>query len=180
MDELIYSDGYVLLPRSLRKTPTWLSLTSKQKIIFLELMLQAQFQSKEVVRGGEIIFLKRGQIATSYQQLVNDIKDKEITQKIIRVAIEKFIRLGLLAKDEAKAKAKKGLLLTIVNYNDIQNPSLYRGKGKSNDSGITKTLPKQFKGNDKAINNNIKELKTIIKNNEETINFEKVFKNGGN
>mgnify|MGYP001255359665 FL=1 len=75
-------EGYVLLARKIRKSPLWKSLKATHKVVMIELILQAQFRDGEVVRNGEIIHLKRGQIATSYQQLVDDIGDKDITVKV--------------------------------------------------------------------------------------------------
>jgi len=121
-------DGFILLARKIKKSPLWRCLKATHKIVMIELLLQAQFQDGEVTRNGEIIFLKKGQIATSYQQLVGDINDKSITVKVVRNAIKKLVKHGFLAKDEAKARAKKGLLLTILNYNYYQNPGNYKSK----------------------------------------------------
>jgi DnaD/phage-associated family protein len=119
-------EGYILIARKIRRSAFWKSLKATHRVILLEILLQAQFRDGEVVRNGEILFLKRGQVATSYQQLVDDIGDKEITVKVARNAIEKFIKEGFLTKDEEKAKSKKGLLLTIVNYDLYQRPDNYK------------------------------------------------------
>jgi hypothetical protein len=147
-------EGYVLLARKIRKSPLWLSLKATHRIVMIELILQAQFKDGDVVRNGEIIHLKRGQIATSYQQLVNDIGDKEVTVKVVRNAINKLIKHGFLAKDEAKARAKKGLLLTIVNYDIYQTPENYKGKGKGEEKDNEGAKRGQSEGKEGAINNN--------------------------
>src|SRR5690625_2037516 len=147
-------EGYVLLARKIRKSPLWKSLKATHKVVMIELILQAQFRDGEVVRNGEIIHLKRGQIATSYQQLVGDIGDKDITVKVVRNAINKLIKHGFLAKDEAKARAKKGLLLTIVNYDTYQTPVNYKGKDKDKVTGNEGAKRGQSEGKEGAINNN--------------------------
>lgn len=150
----IIPEGYVLLARKIRKSPLWKSLKATHKVVMIELILQAQFRDGEVVRNGEIIHLKRGQIATSYQQLVDDIGDKDITVKVVRNAINKLIKHGFLAKDEAKARAKKGLLLTIVNYDTYQTPENYKGKDKDKVTGNEGAKRGQSEGKEGAINNN--------------------------
>lgn len=148
-------EGYILLARKIRKSSLWHSLKASHRIVMIELLLQAQFQDGDVVRNGEIIYLKRGQVATSYQMLADDIGDKEITVKVIRGAINKLEKYGFLAKDEAKVRAKKGLLLTINNYCNYQNPENYKGKDKGNDEGKEGAKQGQSKGKARAINNNV-------------------------
>jgi hypothetical protein len=152
--EPLIPDGYIMLARKIRRSPLWLSLKATHRIVMLEILLQAQFQDGEVVRNGEIIFLKRGQMATSYQMLVDDIADKDITVKVVRNAIDKLLKHDFLAKDETKARAKKGLLLTVVKYEDYQNPDNYKGKAKGKEEGITWAKQGQSKGKEGAINNN--------------------------
>lgn len=124
-------EGYIILARKIRKSSLWKSLKATHRLVMLEILLQAQFKDGEVARNGEIIFLKRGQLATSYQQLVDDIDDKDITIKVVRNAINKLIKHEFLTKDEGKAKSKKGLLLTISNYDLYQNPDNYKGQIRS-------------------------------------------------
>lgn len=139
--------GYVMLARKIRGSPLWKSLKATHRIVLIELLLQAQYQDGEVVRNGEVIFLKRGQIATSYQQLVDDIADKAITVKVVRNAIEKLGKHNFLAKDEAKSRAKKGLLLTIVNYGFYQDAQNYVGKEMAKEAGSVRAKQGQSKGN---------------------------------
>lgn len=153
IDERI-PEGYILLARKIRKSPLWRSLKATHKVVMIEILLQAQFKDCEVVRNGEIIPLKRGQVATSYQQLVDDIGDKDITVKVVRNAINKLIKYGFLAKDETRAKAKKGLLLTVVNYDLYQTPENYKGKEAGRESDKEGAKQGQSKGKEGAINNN--------------------------
>jgi hypothetical protein len=145
----------VLLARKIKNSPLWISLKPTHRLVLIELILQAQFQDGEVVRNGEIIFLRRGQVATSYQGLVNDIKSPEVTVKVVRSAINKLIKYNFLAKDEAVARAKKGLLLTLVNYDFYQSPDNYKGKARGRDKGTLKTKERHYEGEVEAINNKV-------------------------
>lgn len=147
-------NGYVVLARKIRKSPLWLSLKATHRLVLIELLLQASFQDGPVVRNGEIIELKRGQIATSYQMLVDEISDKDVTVKVVRCAIEKLVKHGFLAKDEAKARAKQGLLLTVVKYGFYQDTENYKGKANDKEKGITRAKGGQREGKGRAINNN--------------------------
>ena len=89
------------------------------------------------------------------EKIVNhDINDKDITVKVVRNAIEKLVKHDFLAKDEAKARAKKGLLLTVVNYGVYQEPCNYKGKAKDKEEGKEGAKQGQRRGKARAINNN--------------------------
>jgi uncharacterized phage protein (TIGR02220 family) len=163
--------GYIMLARKIRGSPLWKSLKATHRIVLIELLLQAQYQDSEVVRNGEVIFLKRGQIATSYQQIVDDIADKTVTVKVVRNAIEKLVRHNFLAKDEAKIRAKKGLLLTIVNYGLYQDPQNYVGKDMGKEMGIVGAKQGQSQGRDRAINKKEKNIKNENIPYDEIIRF---------
>jgi DNA replication protein DnaD len=152
-------EGFVFLARKIRKSSLWRCLKATHRIVLIELLLQAQFKDVEVVRNGEILFLKRGQIATSYQNLVDDIADKDISVKVVRNAIEKLVKHDFLAKDEAKSRAKKGLLLTVVNYDLYQTADNYTGKAMGKEKGIIWAKRGQSEGKAGAINKNVKNLK---------------------
>ncbi|MBT2215867.1 hypothetical protein KK120_08895 [Virgibacillus dakarensis] len=147
-------DGYVLLARKIRKSALWKSLKATHRVVLIDLLLQAQFKDGEVIRNGEIIPLKRGQIATSYQQIVDDIADKDVTVKVVRNAINKLVKHDFLAKDESVSRAKKGLLLTIVNYGIYQESDNYKGKERGKDMGNEGAKQGQSKGKAGAINKN--------------------------
>ncbi|MEK5086862.1 hypothetical protein MKY98_07995 [Paenibacillus sp. FSL M8-0228] len=151
-------NGYIILARKIRKSNLWLSLKATHRLVMIELLLQAAYQDCEVVRNGEIIPLKRGQIATSYQMIADDIGDKAVTVKVVRNAIEKLEKHDFLAKDEAKARAKRGLLLTIVNYGVYQDSDNYKGKAEGNETGIIRAKQGQSEGKAGAIHNKLKNL----------------------
>ncbi len=161
-------EGYVLLARKIRKSTLWQSLKATHRIVMIELILQAQFKDGDVVRNGEVLRLKRGQIATSYKQLVDDIGDRDITVKVVRNAINKLVNSGFLAKDEEKARAKKGLLLTIVNYDVYQTPENYKGKVTGGDAGNEGAKQGQSEGKARAINNNVNNDLNNDLNNDST------------
>lgn len=159
-DPLIHG-GYVMIARQVRKSPLWLSLKCAHRMVMMEILLQAQWQDGEVVRNGEIIPLKRGQVATSYQQLVDDIADKDVTIKIVRTAIDKMERSQFLAKDEAVQRAKKGLLLTVVKYDFFQSPDNYKGRVEDSEKDKAKAEQGQSKGRVRAINNKVNKVEEI-------------------
>jgi hypothetical protein len=166
MNDNTIPEGYVLLARKIRRSPLWLALKATHRIVMIELLLQAQFKDGKVARNGEILDLKRGQIATSYQQIVDDISDKDITVKVVRNAIEKLVKYDFLAKDEAKSRAKKGLLLTVVNYDVYQDSENYKGKVSGKEEGKEGAERGQSKGKEGAINKNDNNAKNAKKVNK--------------
>lgn len=138
-------------------------------MVMMEILLQAQWQDGDVIRNGEIIPLKRGQVATSYQQLVDDIADKDVTIKIVRTAIDKMERAQFLAKDEAVQRAKKGLLLTVVKYGYFQDSDNYKGRVEGNEEDKARAESGQSQGRARAINNKGNKEKKPNKVKEEVI-----------
>lgn len=180
MSDPLITGGYVMIARKIRKSSLWLSLKSAHRLVMLEILLQAQWQDVEVVRNGEVIPLKRGQLATSYQQLIDDIGDKDITIKIVRTAIDKMERGKFLAKDEAVQKAKKGLLLTVDKYGFYQDAENYKGSVEGSEKGKAKAEEGQSEGRARAINKNINNLeegeeglKPIVDSDECDLSFQK-------
>ncbi len=166
MTEDYIPGGYVLIAKKIRKSALWKSLKVTHRIVMLEILLQAQWQDGEVAFNGETLFLKRGQFATSYQNLVDDIGDKTVKVKVVRNAIKKLVSAGFVAKDEAKARAKKGLLLTVIKYDYYQDFTNYTGKAKGKEKGITGAKRGQSEGNERAIT---KEDNTVKDNKEEIL-----------
>lgn len=158
MSDPLITGGYVMIARKIRKSSLWLSLKSAHRLVMLEILLQAQWQDMEVVRNGEVIPLKRGQLATSYQQLIDDIGDKDITIKIVRTAIDKMERAHFLAKDEAVQRAKKGLLLTVDKYGFYQDSDNYKGSAEGSEKDKARAEQGQSEGRARAINKKVKEL----------------------
>ncbi|OAS19268.1 hypothetical protein [Paenibacillus oryzisoli] len=169
MSEAVIPGGYVMVARQVRKSSLWLSLKCAHRMVMMEILLQAQWQDGDVIRNGEIIPLKRGQVATSYQQLVDDIADKDVTIKIVRTAIDKMERAQFLAKDEAVQKAKKGLLLTIVKYGYFQDSDNYKGRVEGNEEDKARAEQGQSEGRARAINNKGNKEKKPNKAKEEVI-----------
>lgn len=149
-DGVMYDDikvtggGFFIMSRNLMKEPRYMALKAVHRIILLELFKLAAYEDGPAVRGGEVIELKRGQVATSYQDLLDFIGAPDVTIKILRVAIDKFIKCGFVAKDEAKSRAKKGLLLTLVDYGFYQDASNFEGKAKGKEEGKARAKRGQY------------------------------------
>lgn len=152
MSEPLIPGGYIILARSILESPTWKSLNLAHQRVFIEVLLQAQHTGKYVSRNGERIWLERGQIATSYQKLAGSINQPEITPKVVRGAIEKLCKLGFWAKDGAKSRAKKGILLTIVNYGLYQDPKSYQGQSDGQSDGQCLGRARAIYNNDNNVN----------------------------
>lgn len=134
-DDGVISGGFILLARKLENSPLWLSLKATHRLVMMQLLIKAQWQDGEITRNGETLFLKRGQVATSLQQLVDDIRESTTTVKVVRTAIDKMEADGFLVKDEAAQKSRRGLLLTLCNYDFYQNSDNYKGKAKGKAMG---------------------------------------------
>lgn len=120
--------GFWIFPRQSEWGMLYDKLKGSHKLIMLELIKRAQFKDGYVICKGEKIDLKRGQLAASYNQIVKWINDPIVSKEVARNAIRKLKQSKFLSYDEEKARKKKGLLITLIDYDFYQNPENYRAQ----------------------------------------------------
>ncbi|MED2007033.1 hypothetical protein P4V39_02725 [Brevibacillus borstelensis] len=99
--------GFFVLPRS-----SWRS--KRDKLLFFDLVEQANFR--------DTAGCKRGQLITSVLQLA---KDTGWTEKQIRGSLDYLKQHGLITVESFKDR-KKGVIVTIVDYENLQDLSTYK------------------------------------------------------
>ncbi|MCR8981612.1 hypothetical protein [Brevibacillus laterosporus] len=113
MDTTSYTSatGFFVLPR--------MSFRNKRdKLLFYDFVDRANYRD-----NGEI---KRGQFPTSVAQLVEETGWKE---KMIRGSLDNLKKQGRIQIQTFKDK-KRGMIITIVNYNEFQSLDFYTKKGE--------------------------------------------------
>jgi len=149
-------EGYIILARAiLDKSATWETSSPEQKVIIITLLLMANFQDKKWFDGTEEIIVKRGQLVTSLSGLQKKC-GKGITVKHIRNSLVRLSLTNFLVCDQAKLRAKKYHLVTLVNYDFYQSQENYGqsngqdlgqrvGKGRAITKEVKKVNNKDFK-----------------------------------
>ncbi|EAE6884983.1 DnaD domain protein [Listeria monocytogenes] len=170
------SSGWIKIYRSLQEH--WIWENEKYLKWWLDLLLLANHQDRDILTNGELITIKRGQKHTSELWLSN-------RWNADRKQVRKF--LELLKKNDMITITKsrqKGTTYEISNYNDFQGISeeIRTTKGTTIDTTEDTTKEHQMvqrKGHKQELKNlRIKELKKDINNNSD-LNFKDFWEQNG-
>ncbi|EGJ5993799.1 DnaD domain-containing protein [Listeria monocytogenes] len=170
------SSGWIKIYRSLQEH--WIWENEKYLKWWLDLLLLANHQDRDILINGELITIKRGQKHTSELWLSN-------RWNADRKQVRKF--LELLKKNDMITMTKsrqKGTTYEISNYNDFQGISeeIRTTKGTTIDTTEDTTKEHQMvqrKGHKQELKNlRIKELKKDINNNSD-LNFKDFWEQNG-
>ncbi|HAB7107249.1 TPA_asm: DnaD domain protein [Listeria monocytogenes] len=170
------SSGWIKIYRSLQEH--WIWENEKYLKWWLDLLLLANHQDRDILINGELITIKRGQKHTSELWLSNRWNTD-------RKQVRKF--LELLKKNDMITITKsrqKGTTYEISNYNDFQGISeeIRTTKGTTIDTTEDTTKEHQMvqrKGHKQELKNlRIKELKKDINNNSD-LNFKDFWEQNG-
>ncbi|CWV68960.1 TPA_asm: DNA replication protein DnaD [Listeria monocytogenes] len=170
------SSGWIKIYRSLQEH--WIWENEKYLKWWLDLLLLANHQDRDILINGELITIKRGQKHTSELWLSN-------RWNADRKQVRKF--LELLKKNDMITITKsrqKGTTYEISNYNDFQGISeeIRTTKGTTIDTTEDTTKEHQMvqrKGHKQELKNlRIKELKKDI-NNKSDLNFKDFWEQNG-
>ncbi|EIU3351326.1 DnaD domain-containing protein [Listeria monocytogenes] len=171
------SSGWIKIYRSLQEH--WIWENEKYLKWWLDLLLLANHQDRDILINGELITIKRGQKHTSELWLSN-------RWNADRKQVRKF--LELLKKNDMITITKsrqKGTTYEISNYNDFQGISeeIRTTKGTTIDTTEDTTKEHQMvqrKGHKQELKNlRIKELKKDINNNNSDLNFKDFWEQNG-
>ncbi|EKZ4356921.1 DnaD domain-containing protein [Listeria monocytogenes] len=166
------SSGWIKIYRSLQEH--WIWENEKYLKWWLDLLLLANHQDRDILINGELITIKRGQKHTSELWLSN-------RWNADRKQVRKF--LELLKKNDMITITKsrqKGTTYEISNYNDFQGISeeIRTTKGTTIDTTKEHQMV-QRKGHKQELKNlRIKELKKDINNNSD-LNFKDFWEQNG-
>ena len=98
-------NGFFKIHRALFNKPIWRDSTIEQQIILITLLGLANWQPSEYVFEGEITRLRPGEFVASVEDIRLQIDKPEITTKKIRLAFERFKKLGFLSVRRVSRKA---------------------------------------------------------------------------
>ena len=140
--------GWLKLYRSLLEDPIWTGSTPEQKVVFITLLLMANFEEAEWEWKSESYSLKPGQFITSLKSLEEKC-GKNISTQNVRTALARFEKYGFLTNESTK----QNRLITIVNWGFYQQNARFLTKQLTND--------KQTPHNVLTTSKNVKKEKNI-------------------
>jgi DNA replication protein DnaD len=148
--------GWISIHRKIQDSAIW--NVGKQpfdyRSAWIDLILLANHEEREIVINGDPLVVGRGQRFTSIRKLAE--KWHWSRDKVSRY-LDMLVRMGSIYKDTTH----NGTLLTIVNYDDYQNPSDTKS---DTDKATVGTKVGRTRDTDKA--------QTIMNNNDNNENNE--------
>lgn len=147
------SRGWILLYRDIWDNPLWspnrqMNDAFDIRSAWIDLLLMANYEDKEVVYGKKVIKIRRGQTLTSYRHLAERWNWSKNT-------VVRYIGLLCDMGQVTKLGTQSGTLLTIVNYDKFQNRWDTKWDTKGTQSGTQAgqgvVTTKEYKRNSKEV-----------------------------
>ena len=148
--------NWIKLYRSLLRDEIWKQFNPEYRIVFIHLLLIAQFKDYKVLWKGKNRVISKGQVFTSVEEITSKC-GKGITVAIVRQALRKLEIIGTIRVESAR---NIGSIITICNYNKYQKQE-----------SIKRQIKKDNTTEDKDVSNNIIAKNKKGKNLEECKNI---------
>lgn len=122
--------GWIKLHRKVQENPMYKELNSKQRDIFIQILLMANHEANKWVFEGKEYEVKAGQFITSLDKIKEKCA-KDVSIKNIRTALVNLEKYGFLANKSTN----KNRLITVVNWDLYQS---YEKKRQANQQATGK------------------------------------------
>ena len=107
--------GWIKLHRQLLDHPIWTCGTAEQKVIFITLLLSANYTKNNWEWKGKPYTCNEGEVITGLTALAKKC-GKDVTQKKVRTALCKFVSHGTIKTESSNG----GTLVTFTNWEKYQ------------------------------------------------------------
>ncbi|SFX82483.1 hypothetical protein SAMN04487866_13210 [Thermoactinomyces sp. DSM 45891] len=111
-------DGWIKLHRKLCQSDLYKQLNSKQRDVFIAILLMVNHKDNQWEFKGEIFTVKSGQVVTSLEKIKENCGN-DVSIQSIRTALLKLEKWGFLTNKSTKT----GRLITLVNWEVYQSSS---------------------------------------------------------
>jgi hypothetical protein len=141
--------GFIVLHRRIRSWPLWHFMSAEQRMVWVQILLDANWKDSEAWMGTHRFTVKRGQLIHSERTLA---KNAGVGRQVVRTTIEKLLTEGAITRHpvnipEATHEATHiPHILTVCNYsryqdvpddaNPARNPTLTQSQPRGN-PGVT-------------------------------------------
>lgn len=109
--------GFIKLHRRLRSWPLWRSMTANQRMVWIEILMLANWADDEFWYGTTRVTVKRGQLAHSEDAIA---KGAKVGRQIVRDTIAKLIAEGAITREKTLQGNQSPHIITVVNYERFQ------------------------------------------------------------
>ena len=119
--------GFIVVHRRLKSWPLWRAMTANQRVVWLEMLLAANWAPSEVWVGGQRITIPRGAFIDTQDTLAEEAK---VSRKVVRQTFEHLLAEGAITRATLGRQSGRDVMLTtIVNYDKYQSFTEREGHG---------------------------------------------------
>lgn len=108
--------GWIKLSRSLLTSRTYNSLKAEHRVAMLTILLSCNYDTSEIITGGEHITVGPGQVFLSASKLAELCSCQKITRAVAASSLRRLKELDFLSWESHKT----GYLITITNWDKYQ------------------------------------------------------------
>jgi hypothetical protein len=113
--------GFIVLHRRLQSWPLWKAMTGNQRIVWVQMLLAANWSESEVWISGKRVVIPRGSFIDTQETIA---KDAGVSRKVVRQTTIHLEAEGAISRAAAGLQMGHGVILTtIVNYGKYQDVS---------------------------------------------------------
>jgi hypothetical protein len=122
--------GFIKLYRRLESWPLWQAMTALQRMVWIQLLLSANWKDGEAWYGSRRYVVRRGQTSLSETEIARKAK---VDRQVVRDAYAKLRAEGAISREEVRLNSETGPvqadqkknqsphITTIVNYESFQD-----------------------------------------------------------
>jgi hypothetical protein len=109
--------GFIKLHRQLESWPLWRAMPVGQRMVWIQILLSANWKDDSMWCGNQRITVKRGQLAHAEMEIANRAG---VGRQVVRDALNKLQREGAITRQKILQGNHSPWLVTIVNYDRFQ------------------------------------------------------------
>lgn len=109
--------GFIKLYRRLESWPLWQAMSALQRMVWIELLLLANWRDREGWYGARRYVIRRGQLAHSEEAIAERAK---VGRQVVRDTFTRLLVEGAITRERALPGNQAPWLTTIINYERFQ------------------------------------------------------------
>lgn len=119
--------GFIVIHRRIQSWPLWLAMTSSQRMVWMQMLLAANWAPSEIWVSGQRVAVPRGSFVDSQETIA---ADAQVSRKVVRQTTCHLEAEGAITRATVGHQKGRGVILTtIVNYEKYQNKTDAEGRG---------------------------------------------------
>jgi hypothetical protein len=110
--------GFIKLHRRLESWPLWQSMTALQRMVWIQILLSANWKDGEGWHGTRRYIIRRGQTSASEEEISRRAR---VSRRVVRDAFAKLLKEGAIGREKVPLEGQAPYLVTVRNYDKFQS-----------------------------------------------------------